>query len=155
VIKYSIRPKTCVPEPDQDHYCVSDLLSLSFPRQPALYPTYMSSTAGWGLQELGDYELALGFELPDYVSWEDHFLRNIIPLQLCQLVIDSLTESTLEPPRTKIKLDGRVESSELSSSLSVKSLLPSFHGMCGTGWIPIPSPECHPSYVQDDQNICR
>lgn len=83
MIKYSIRPKACAPNPTQKQYGVYDLLLLSFPRRPVLEPTYTMSSTGWGMRELSDEELSLCFELPDYVVWEDHFLRDIIPLQLC------------------------------------------------------------------------
>ena len=48
ILKFSIRPKACDPVTDLVHYSTADLLSLSFPRRPILYPTYMSRTASKG-----------------------------------------------------------------------------------------------------------
>ena len=90
ILKFSIRPKACDPETSLVHYMTSDLLSLSLPRRPILYSTYMSRT-GWGIRELSDDELSLCFELPSYVMWEDRFLKCILPLQLFRSVIDCVT----------------------------------------------------------------
>ena len=87
ILKYSIRPKVCDPDTTLEHYGTSDLLSLSSSRRPILYPTYMSRT-GWGLRKLNEDELSLCFELPSYLSWEDRFLKCILPLQLFRSVID-------------------------------------------------------------------
>ena len=46
IVKYAIRPRVCDPQPVESHYARSDLLSLSFPRRPLLYPTY-TSRSGW------------------------------------------------------------------------------------------------------------
>ena len=101
VIKYSVRPCVCDLIPSVSHYVLDDLLSLSFPRRPVVYPTYMSKT-GWGMRELIDEELSSCFELPDYVPWIDRFLRDIVPLQLCRTVIDVVTRSeTVDPPRPR------------------------------------------------------
>ena len=37
IVKYSVRPRVCDPQPVESHYVRSDLLSLSFPRRPLLY----------------------------------------------------------------------------------------------------------------------
>ena len=61
------------------------------------------SRTGWGLREFSDVELALCFELPDYVTWEDRFLRDIVvPLQLFRSVIEFVAGGIdLRSPRTK------------------------------------------------------
>ena len=101
VIKYSERPQVCNPDTSVTHYVLSDVLSISFPRRPVLYPTHMSRT-GWGIRPLTNEELATCFELPGWVPWNDRFLEDIVPLQLFRAVMDSVTESTLlEPPRSK------------------------------------------------------
>ena len=98
VIKYAIRPEVCDPSgPDKPHYKLEDRLSLSFPRRPVLYPTYMSRT-GWGIRSLQDTELAACFELPDYLGWEDRFIRDIVPLQLFRSVIDCITGVNVQGP---------------------------------------------------------
>jgi hypothetical protein len=89
VVKYSVRPSVCDPTPSEPHYKVSDLLSLSFSRRPVVYPTYMSRT-GWGSRPLTDSELSLCFELPDYLQWQDRFLRDIVPLQMFRSVIEAV-----------------------------------------------------------------
>ena len=89
VVKYSIRPTPCDPGTTLAHYDLSDRLSLSFPRRPVLYPTFMSRT-GWGLRSLSDMELSSCFELPGYVVWEDRYLRDIVPLQMFRSVIESV-----------------------------------------------------------------
>ena len=62
------------------------------------------SRTGWGIRELSDPELAACFDLPDYVSWIDRFLRDLVPLQMCRAVIDFVTKSTsMEPPTVKHK----------------------------------------------------
>jgi hypothetical protein len=115
IMKYSIRPRVCNPIPDEPHYVTTDSLSLSFPRRPVLYPTFMSRT-GWGIRPLSDLELSACFELPEYVAWEDRFLRDLIPLQLCRSVIDSVTHATtLDPPRVKSRLNPSVEDMSLPS----------------------------------------
>lgn len=96
VLKYSIRPMVCDPNPLEDHYTLTNLLSLAFPRRPVLYPTYMSRT-GWGLRQLTDDELSACFELPDYVKWNDRFLRDIVPLQMFRSIIDSVVSTTHAP----------------------------------------------------------
>jgi hypothetical protein len=113
VLKYSIRPRVCDPVPDVPHYVVSDVLSLAYPRRPVVYSTYMSRT-GWGIRELTDEELASCFELPEYVTWYDRFLRDLIPLQLCRSVIDSVAESahTDQPPQKARHADVSVEEDE-------------------------------------------
>ena len=70
VVKYSVRPSVCDPTPSDPYYKLCDFLSLSFPRRPVVYPTYMSRT-GWGSRPLTDSELSLCFELPNYLSWND------------------------------------------------------------------------------------
>ena len=104
VLKYSVRPMVCNPDPKCEHYTRSDSLSLSFPWRPVLYPTYMSRT-GWGLRKLTEEELSACFELPGYLAWNDRFLRDILPLQMFRSILDSVTDSTSpEPPRTKPKV---------------------------------------------------
>ena len=103
VIKYSVRPRVFDPDPGGDHYAVTDLLSLSFPRKSMLFSTHMSRT-GWGIRCLTEEELALCFELPEYVSRNDRYIRDIIQLQLCRSVVDSFTEAcSPEPPRVRLK----------------------------------------------------
>ena len=105
VIKYSIRPQVCDPKPVEEHYLVSDRLSVSFPRKPVLYATHMSRT-GWGIRSLSDGELSACFELPGYVVWNDRYLKDIIPLQLFRSVVDCLTASSnSDPPRVKLRND--------------------------------------------------
>jgi hypothetical protein len=70
IIKFSIRPDVCDPDVETPHYVLSDTLSVSFPRRPVVYPTYMSRT-GWGIRQLTDNELRVSFDLPDFVEWED------------------------------------------------------------------------------------
>lgn len=119
ILKYSLRPRVCDADPNVDHYDLNDLLSLSFPRRPVLYPTYMSRT-GWGIRELGDLELSSCFELPDYVTWSDRFLRDIIPLQMCRSVIDSVTKTTLtEPPKRKHKTGSSDDFGAMTSTKDV------------------------------------
>ena len=120
VIKYSIRPRVCDPDPGFVHYTVSDVLSLSLPRRPILYPTYMSRT-GWGIRESSNKELALRFELPDYVSWNDRFLRNLVPLQMCRAVIDSvmIEDTPGEPLPRRQKVDHHESDHLLSSAQDV------------------------------------
>ncbi|KAI2511897.1 hypothetical protein MHU86_2413 [Fragilaria crotonensis] len=113
VVKYSIRPKACDPDTDEDHYKLSNLLSLSFPRRPVLYPTYMSRT-GWGLRILSDLELSSCFDLPDYVPWDDRFLRDIVPLQMFRSVIDYVSGSSCiqsPPAKRRLKLSISSDSS--------------------------------------------
>ena len=95
VLKHSIWPKPCSPDPPQIHYGVSDLLSLSFPRRVG---TILDAHV---YHRLGN---ARCFELPAYFGWEYRFLRDIVPLQLRRSVIDSVTESVQEPPRTRAKM---------------------------------------------------
>ena len=100
VIKYSIRPRVCDPNGGVETcYTRDDLLSLSFPRRPVLFPTHMSRT-GWGMRPLDNSELLACFELPDYIAWQDRFLRDIVPLQLFRSVIDSvLGDISYDAPR--------------------------------------------------------
>ena len=103
VLKQSVRPRVSDPNPSEEHYRTCDLLSISFPRVPVLYPTFMSRT-GWGMRSLSDEELSLAFELPDYVAWNDRFLRDIVPLQLCRAVVEFLTENGVtEAPLRRVK----------------------------------------------------
>ena len=119
VIKYSTRPKVCDPDPGVDHYKRSDLLSLSWPRKPILFPTYMSRT-GWGIRPLSDKELASCFDLPDYLPWTDRYLTDIVALQMCRSVIDCVIgENDQEPPRQKAKVEGKTDDSFISSAQDV------------------------------------
>ena len=52
-----------------------------------------------GYAALSDDELALCFELPVYLIWDDRFLRDIVPLQMFRSVIDAVTESMHPAPR--------------------------------------------------------
>ena len=104
IIKFSIRPEVCEPVVGTPHYVMSDTLSVSYPRRPVVYPTYMSRT-GWGIRNLTDDELRVSFDLPDFVEWEDRYLKDIVPLQLFRSVIESVLEKPRpEPPRTRMKL---------------------------------------------------
>lgn len=89
---------------------------------------------GWGLRELCDEELALCFDLPDYFQWEDRYLRDIIPLQLCRSVVDSLTELFSEPPRSKTKLSALAELTEISSDQEVLVWLDSIQQRLPGSW---------------------
>ena len=91
ILKHSIRPRPCDPDTGEDHYKSSDLLSLSFPRRPVLYPTFMSRS-GWGIRSLTDEELGLCFDLPPFVPWDFRYLRDIVPIQLFRSVLDHVTE---------------------------------------------------------------
>ena len=91
VIKYSERPKVCDSDLSVCHYKLSDLLSLSFPRRPVLYSTYMSRT-GWGYRPLVDLELASCFDRPEYLPWNDRYLRDIVPLQMFRSVIEAVVD---------------------------------------------------------------
>ena len=105
VLKYSVRPMACNSDPQCEHYTRSDSLSLSFPRRPVLYPTYMT-ISGWGLRKLTEEELSACFELPVYLSWSDRYIRDILPLHMFRSVLDSVLDTTSpEPPRTKAKLE--------------------------------------------------
>ena len=53
---------------------------------------------GWGIRALQDSELCSSFELPDYVLWNDRFLRDLVPLQMCRAVIDSVIDSKIHSP---------------------------------------------------------
>ena len=92
VIKYSIRAVPCAPDLGLEaHYKISDRLRVSQPHLPVVYCTHFSRT-GWGKQPLEDPELALAFDLPDFVAWEARSLTEIVPLQLLRAVMDAVLE---------------------------------------------------------------
>ena len=96
VLKHSIRPRACDADTSLEHYVASDLLSLSYPRRPILYSTHMSRS-GWGMRELTDLELSSCFELPDFVNWDDRFLRDISPIQMFRSVIECIMKRFTSP----------------------------------------------------------
>ena len=107
IVKFSLRPWACdAVHNNALHYALTGVISFSFPpRRPVLYPTHMSRT-GWGIRELGDPELSFYFEQPDYLTWSDRFLRDIIPLQMCRAVIDAVTKlPRMEHPNKSEKLE--------------------------------------------------
>ena len=103
VLKHSIRPRPCDPDLRDSHYDPSDLLSLSFPHRPILYPSFMSRT-GWGVRSLSEEELSVCFELPSFVPWDYRFLRDIVPIQLFRSVLDHVTDHILpsSPPPKRV-----------------------------------------------------
>ena len=105
ILKHSIRPRPFDPDSSVEHYQPTDLLSLSFPRRPIAYPTYMSRS-GWGIRQLTDEELALCFELPMFVEWNDRFLRDIVPIQMFRSVIDVVV-SRIHPQIPEVKRSHR------------------------------------------------
>ena len=53
-----------------------------------------------------DEELSLSFELPDYAPWNDRFLRDLVPLQMCRTVIDAVTSAMgADTPRIRQKIE--------------------------------------------------
>ena len=75
----------------------------------------------------------MAFELPDYVAWNDRFLRDIVPLQLCRAVIEFLTENGVtEPPLRR----GKTNRSEVANDSSYQDVewLPSIKRWLPGGW---------------------
>ena len=92
VIKYSIRAVPCAPDLGMEPHCkISDRLRVSQPNIPVVYSIHFSRM-GWGKRPLEDPDLALAFDLPDFVAWESRFLMEIVPLQLLRAVMDVVLE---------------------------------------------------------------
>ena len=128
VIKHSVRPRPCDPDTLELHYKSSNLLSLSFPHRPVLYPSFMSRT-GWGSRCLTEEELGACFELPPYVSpWDIRFISDIVPIQLYRSVLDHVTDHILPalPPLSKraliSKLDHDLSASPVSTDVWITSI---------------------------------
>ena len=117
ILKHSIRPRPCDPDTDTPHYLPTDLLSLSFPRRPVLYPTFMSRT-GWGLRPLTDGELSLCFELPPFVEWNDRYLRDLVPIQMFRSILDAVISEldTKVAPLKRLAVPTRAANASSSGS---------------------------------------
>ncbi|KAI2505418.1 hypothetical protein MHU86_9031 [Fragilaria crotonensis] len=95
VLKYSLRATPCERTLAEDHYTVHDRLSLGrtsfqlFTKR--IFPNRL------GKRSLDDCELALAFELPDFVTWDIKFVTEIVPLQMMRAVMDEII-SQLTPP---------------------------------------------------------
>ena len=124
IVKHSVRPQACDINPIFDHYATSDLLSLSFPRKPILYPTHMSRS-GWGMRELTTLELGSCFELPEYVIWEERFLRDIVPIQMFRSVIDAIVARFA------------VESPNVTPAVEVPATAFKRSKQCDSTWLPL------------------
>ena len=95
VLKHSIRGLPCAATYEHLHYSLSDRLSVKHVTRPVVYPTHFSRT-GWGQRMLEASELAMCFELPDFVEWDPKFATSLIPLQLFRVVIDTVLDQLME-----------------------------------------------------------
>ena len=91
-MKFSIRPEPCVIPYTEDHYVISDRLSMHQIDKPVVYATGFSRS-GWGKRLLTEVELAQAFDLPSYVPWNAVFPLALIPIQILRVVVDSVLES--------------------------------------------------------------
>ena len=116
VLKYSIRTTPCPSDPGEPHYTTSDRLRIGWTSLPVVYETFMSHT-GWGKRVLDKCELALAFELPDFVDWEDRFLSEIVPLQMLRAVMDEVL-GKMVPPVVRDTKRRKTNSTEIRVSAS-------------------------------------
>jgi hypothetical protein len=91
VLKYSIRGQPCSSSPSGRHYTPTDRLSINLIDQHIVYSTFLSRT-GWVQRPLDPVELAMSFELPEYIPWKSSYVHSIVPLQLFRSVIDHVLE---------------------------------------------------------------
>jgi hypothetical protein len=96
VLKHSIRGKPCSADPSDRHYTPDDRLSINLIDQIIVYPSFLSHT-GWVKRPLDPVELAMSFELPEYVPWNSSLAHSIVPLQHFRTVIDHIL-GQLGPP---------------------------------------------------------
>lgn len=92
VMKFSIRPDSCGMPCVEDHYVITDRLSVHQVDRPVVYATGFSRS-GWGKRQLTDVELSQAFDLPSYVPWEVSFPSDLIPIQIFRVVVDAVLVS--------------------------------------------------------------
>lgn len=68
---------------------------MSQPHLPVVYNTHFCGS-GWGKRALEESELALAFELPDFVEWDSKFLTEIV--LLIQMLRSVMDDAVLEVP---------------------------------------------------------
>lgn len=93
ILKYSERPVPCSIPASQDHYTVDQLLSVQNLERPVLFSSGFSRT-GWGCNLwLVAAELTQAFDLlPSFLSWDNLFPNEMIPLEMCRVVIDAILD---------------------------------------------------------------
>ena len=92
IIKFSIKSTPCSPVPKIPHYTLRSKLSVAMLNRPVVVPSDFSAT-GWGMRTLEPSELAVSYELPDWVPWEHEFQRFLVPLQILRAIMDQVFES--------------------------------------------------------------
>jgi hypothetical protein len=96
VLKHSIRGQPCVVDIGHRHYTPSDRLSIRNLSRPIVFPTFLSRT-GWSQRSLDASELALCYDLPEFVPWVASYAQAIVPLQILRTVMDTVLDQ-LAPP---------------------------------------------------------
>lgn len=138
VLKHSLRATPCEPKMSEDHYTVHDRLCLGRAELPILYETHFSRT-GWGRRMLDECELALAFELPDFVRWDKRFLTEIVPLQMMRAVMDEIVAqlTPAERPEKRIKVShSPLESSPVTDA--DRHWLPTLEKWLPGSWADLP-----------------
>jgi hypothetical protein len=110
---------------------LGDRLTLSRLKQPVLYQTSFSFT-GWAYRTLESSELAVAFELPEFVEWTDGLAVEALPLQLLRSVMEHFlprvqVAAEPDPPGKRRKLE--------SSPQNVRSLSES--NVVDMQWLPL------------------
>ena len=89
IIRYSERPVPCSVPFKSDHYTVENLLSVRKLDTPVVFSSGFSRT-GWGYRTLINSEIGQAYDLPASVEWEARFAKDILPLQLFRVVIETV-----------------------------------------------------------------
>ena len=133
VLKHSLRPKPCQPNPSEDHYSTTDRLSVGHLARPIVYPTYMSYT-GWGIRRLAEEELRACFELPEYVPWHDGLATAIVPIQVFRSVMDLIISRFVTPRVEPSEKRARTHSTATRVSLPDGVWLPDIGRWLSGSW---------------------
>ena len=109
---------------------------MSQPHLPVVYNTHFCGS-GWGKRALEESELALAFELPDFVGWESKFLTEIVPLQMLRSVMDAvlgqLTPGALKETQSPV---GKRRKLEVAAIDPTTTVLPGVPAAADRHWLP-------------------